>query len=119
MRYMLLMYRDEKEWDALSMQERVAAYQATVEYADGLRKEGIFQSGDPLHPASTATTLRIKAGRTLTTDGPFAETKEQLGGYSIIEAKNLDEAIAIAGRMPLLRAAHSIEVRPIRTGPPQ
>jgi hypothetical protein len=119
MRYMLLMYRDEKEWEALPASERAAAYEATVEYAETLRKDGIFQSGDPLHPASTATTLRIKAGRTLTTDGPFAETKEQLGGYSIIEAKNLDEAIAIAGRMPLLRAAHSIEVRPIRTGPPQ
>jgi hypothetical protein len=112
------MYRDEKEWDALPASERVTAYQATVEYAEGLRRDGIFQAGDPLHPVSTATTLRIKAGRTLTTDGPFAETKEQLGGYSIIEAKNLDEAIAIASRMPLLRAAHSIEVRPIRTGPP-
>jgi hypothetical protein len=119
MRYMLLMYRDEKEWEALSPSERIAAYEATVEYAEELRAKGIFQTGDPLHPSSTATTLRIKAGRMLTTDGPFAETKEQLGGYSIIEAKNLDEAIAIAGRMPLLRAAHSIEVRPIRTGPPR
>ena len=119
MRYMLLMYRDETAWDALSAAERVAAYQETVEYAEGLRRDGIFQSGDPLHPASTATTLRIQNGRTLTTDGPFAETKEQLGGYSLIEAKNLDEAIAITSRIPLLRAGHSIEVRPIRVGPPQ
>ncbi len=119
MRYMLLMYRDEKLWGEMSQKEREAIYHQAVEYSEGLRKDGVFQAGDPLHLTSTATTLRLKNGRTITTDGPFAETKEQLGGYSIIEVKNLDEALSVAARNPLLRGGHSIEVRPIRAGPPQ
>jgi len=119
MRYMLLMYRDEKLWGELSREEREAIYHQAVEYSEGLRNDGVFQAGDPLHLTSTATTVRLKNGKTLTTDGPFAETKEQLGGYSIIEAKNLDEALSVAARNPLLRGGHSIEVRPIRAGPPQ
>jgi len=119
MRYMLLMYRDEKLWGELSREEREAIYHQAVEYSEGLRKDGVFQAGDPLHMTSTATTVRLKNGKTITTDGPFPETKEQLGGYSIIEAKNLDEALSVAARNPLLRGGHSIEVRPIRAGPPQ
>jgi len=119
MRYMLLMYRDEKLWGEMSQKEREAIYHQAVEYSEGLRKDGVFQAGDPLHLTSTATTLRLKNGRTITTDGPFAETKEQLGGYSLIEVKNLDEALSVAARNPLLQGGHSIEVRPIRAGPPQ
>jgi hypothetical protein len=119
MRYMLLMYRDEKRWGEMSVQERGAIFQQTVEFSEGLRTRGVFLGGDPLQPTSTATTVRMKNGKTVMTDGPFAETKEQLGGYSLVEAKNLDEAIAVAAGNPLLRGGHSIEVRPIREGPPR
>jgi len=78
-----------------------------------------YRAGDPLQPTSTATTVRMKQGKTLMTDGPFAETKEQLAGYNIVEAQNLDEAISIVARNPLLRAGHSFEVRPIRELPPR
>ena len=119
MRYMLLIYKDEKVWDGMSVQERGAIFQQAVEYTEGLRPSGVYQSGDPLESASTATTVRMRNGKTVTTDGPFAETKEQLGGYSIVEARDLDEVLALAARHPLVRAGLSIEVRPIRVGPPQ
>ena len=119
MRYLLLMCRDEERWGALSTQERVAAYQEAVAYSEDLRKRGIYQSGNPLELSSTATTVRMERGRIVTTDGPFAETKEQLGGYNIVEAKDLDEVLAIVARHPLLRSHHSIEVRPVREGPPK
>ena len=113
MRYMLLIYKDEKLWDEMSVQEKGTIFQQAVEFSEGLRKSGVYQAGDPLEPTSTATTVRMKNGKTITTDGPFAETKEQLGGYFIVEAKNLDEAIAIAARIPSVRVGGSIEVRPI------
>ena len=120
MRYMLLMYRDEKWWDAKSEEERGAIRQQAVDVAEALSKRGIFLAGDPLLPTSTATTVRMRNGKAVTTDGPFAETKEQLGGYSILEVKSLDEALAIAADYPLLRVGgHSIEVRPIRELPPR
>jgi hypothetical protein len=119
MRYMLLIYKDEKVWDGMSVQERGAIFQQAVEYTEGLRPSGVYQAGDPLESASTATTVRMRNGKTITTDGPFAETKEQLGGYSIVEARDLDEVLALAARHPLVRAGLSIEVRPIRVGPPQ
>jgi hypothetical protein len=119
MRYMLLIYMDEERWEKMSAQEKGVIFQEAVEFSQGLRKSGVYQGGDPLHPTSTATTVRMKHGKTVMTDGPFAETKEQLGGYSIVEAKDLDEALAVAARHPLLRVGLSIEVRPIREGPPQ
>jgi hypothetical protein len=119
MRYMLLIYMDEELWERMSAQEKGAIFQKAVEFSEGLRKSGLYQAGDPLHPTSTATTVRIKNGKTIITDGPFAETKDQLGGYSVVEAKDLDEALPIAARHPLLRAGLSIEVRPIRERPPQ
>jgi len=119
MRYMLLICRDEERWSALGAQERVKAYEEAVRYSDELRARGVYETGNPLEPSSTATTVRLVEGRVVTTDGPFAETKEQLGGYSIVDVKDLDEALAIVRRHPLLRAGHSIEVRPMRTGPPQ
>ena len=119
MRYMLLIYKDEKLWDEMSVQEKGTIFQQAVEFSEGLRKSGVYQAGDPLEPTSTATTVRMKNGKTITTDGPFAETKEQLAGYSIVEAENLDEVIAVVTRHPLVRAGLAVEVRPIRVGPPQ
>jgi hypothetical protein len=121
MRYMLLMYRDEQVWEAKSEEERGAIRQRAVDFSEGFRARGVYQAGSPLLPTSTATTVRMNKGKIATTDGPFAETKEQLGGYTILETSNLDEAIAFAARNPLvLLGGHSIEIRPIRElGPPK
>jgi hypothetical protein len=119
MRYMLLMYRDEKRWEAMSEEQRSAIRQQAVEFSDSFRTRGVYLGGAPLQPTSSATTVRLKNGKTLATDGPFAETKEQLGGYTILEVKDLDEAISFATRNPLvLVGGHSIEIRPIREMPP-
>jgi len=118
MRYMLLMYRDEKWWDAKPEAERTAIRQLAVEAADRLRERGVYVGGDPLLPTQTATTVRMRSGKAVSTDGPFAETKERLGGYNVVEVQSLDEALAIAAEHPLLRVGgHSIEVRPIREMP--
>ena len=119
MRYMLMIYRDEKVWEAKSAQERGAAFQAAVDYSEARRPSGFYQGGEPLEPTRTATTVRIKDGKPVTTDGPFAETKEQLAGYTILEARDLDEVLAFVARHPLVKAGFSIEVRPIRSGPPK
>ena len=120
MRYMLLMYRDETWWDAKPEQERTAIRQLAIDTSEPLRSRGIVLAGDPLLPTATATTVRMRNGKPVTTDGPFAETKEQLGGYTIVEVASLDEAIAIAVDHPLVRVGgHSIEVRPIRELPPR
>ena len=120
MRYMLLMYRDEQWWNGkLEKEERAAIRQQAVDRSAELRARGIFLAGDPLLPAGTATTVRMRNGKPVATDGPFAETKEQLGGYTIVEAASLDEARAIALDHPLLRVGgHSIEIRAIRELPP-
>ena len=119
MRYMLLIYNDEELWEKMSAQDKGAIFQEAVEFSEDLRKSGVYQAGAPLQPTSTATTLQMRNGKTVMTDGPIAETKEQLCGYSILEAKDLDEAISITARHPLLRVGLSIEVPPIRVGPPQ
>jgi hypothetical protein len=82
-----------------------------------LTSRGQYLSGSPLHPSSSATSVRVRDGKRLVTDGPFAETREQLGGYMLIDVKDLDEAIAIAARVPLARTS-TVEVRPVREGPP-
>jgi len=119
MRYMLMIYGDEKEWEAKSAQERGAVFQEATNYSEALRPSGVYQGGAPLEPVRTATTVRLKGGKPAMTDGPFAETKEQLAGYTILEAKDLDEALAFVTRHPLVKAGFSIEVRPIRVGPPK
>ena len=119
MRYMLLIYKDEKMWDEMTMEEKGAIYQEAVEYSEARRPSGFYLAGEPLQDTNTATTVRMKNGKEVITDGPFAETKEQLGGYTIVEAKDLDEVLAFAARHPLVRAGLSIEVRPIRVGPPR
>jgi hypothetical protein len=112
MQYMLLIYNDEKNRpsSAAELDQMLGEYMA---FTQDIVKSGHFKAGDPLEPTSSATTVRVRDNRTLTTDGPFAETKEQLGGYYLVEAKDLDEAIAIAARIPGARHG-SIEVRPIR-----
>ena len=109
MKYMLLIYLDEK---ALSEPEREACYAESLKLAYEIHSSGKYLGANPLQPTSMATSVRVREGKRLVTDGPFAETREQLGGYFLIEAKNLDEAIAIAGRIPMARKG-TVEVRPV------
>ena len=118
MRYMLLIYRDESVYDKQPLEARARLFSEATDYSEARRAEGFYQGGEPLEFTHTATTVRMKNGKVLTTDGPFAETKEQLAGYSIVEARNLDEVLAFVDRHPLVRAGLSIEIRPLRAGAP-
>ncbi|SFI25875.1 YciI family protein [Bradyrhizobium sp. cf659] len=112
MQYLLMIHQNEVEYaknDAATSQKMLAEYQA---FTQGIIQSGNFKAGDRLRPTTTATTVRVREGKTLTTDGPFAETREQLGGYYLVEAKDLNAAIEIAARIPSARIG-SIEVRPI------
>jgi hypothetical protein len=108
-KYMLLIYGDE---NALSDTEREACYRESTQLAHDIHAAGQFVGAAPLHPTTTATSVRIREGKRLVTDGPFAETREQLGGFFMIDARNLDEAIAIAARIPMARQG-TVEVRPV------
>ena len=112
MQYILLIYDPEKTWAAMPKEESQKLYTDYMHYTHDIKKSGHMLAGDPLQPTSTATTVRVREGKVQTTDGPFAETREQLGGYYLIEAKNLDEAIELASRIPSAKIG-SIEVRPI------
>jgi hypothetical protein len=116
-KYMLLICRDEPSWDKLSPTERQKIYADTRELAEELTSRRQYLGGFPLHPSSSATSVRVRDGKRLVTDGPFAETREQLGGYMIVDVKDLDEAIAVAGRIPLARTS-TVEIRPVREGQP-
>jgi hypothetical protein len=116
-KYMLMICRDEEVWSKLSPAERQQVYAETLELSEELASRGQYLGGFPLHPSSSATSIRVRDGRRLVTDGPFAETREQLGGYMLIDVKDLDEAIGIAARVPLARTS-TVEVRPVREGPP-
>jgi len=110
MQYLLQIYDEEKNWAKLGKSEKDAVL---VEYrAFGKEFAKAIKGGDALQPTTAATTVRVRNGKRLTTDGPFAETKEQLGGYYLVDARDLDEAIAIAAKIPAARTG-SIEVRPI------
>jgi hypothetical protein len=109
---MCLIYDDETTWETLPENERNAVYTEYVTFTESVRESGNLVSADQLQPTSTATTVRIRNGETLVTDGPFAETKEQLGGYYLIEAKDVDEALKIAERIPSARYG-GVEVRPV------
>jgi hypothetical protein len=109
MKYMLLVYLDEQ---ALSEAERLDCYEKSTQLTQNLHSTGHYLDASPLHPTSTATSIRVREGRRLVTDGPFAETREQLGGYFLIDAKDLDEAMEIAARVPAARFG-TIEVRPV------
>jgi hypothetical protein len=112
MQYLLLIYEDEKVWNTLSEAERGKIYGEYMTLTNDIKKSGHWIGGNPLQPVHTATTVRVRDGKLSTTDGPFAETREQLGGYYLVEAKDLDEATRIAARIPAARLG-SIEVRPV------
>ncbi|WP_437204109.1 YciI family protein [Planctomicrobium sp. SH664] len=109
MKYLLLIYTAEEVWTEA---EREKCYAESTALTHELDREGNFLAAAPLHPVSTATSVRVREGKRLVTDGPFAETREQLGGYFLIDAKSLDEAIDIAGRIPGARKG-TVEVRPV------
>ena len=112
MQYMLLIYENETERAQRNPEELKRVFGEYMAFTKSIKESGHYKAGDPLQPTKTATTVRVRSGKQLVTDGPFAETREQLGGYYLIEAKDLDEARAIAARLP---AAHtgSVEVRPV------
>ena len=109
MKYMLLIYFDEQ---ALGETERQQCYEESTQLAQDLHSSGQYLSANPLHPTSTATSIKVREGKRLVTDGPFAETREQLGGYYLIDARNLDDAIGIATRIPMARKG-TVEIRPV------
>ncbi|MBW4489635.1 MAG: YciI family protein [Trichocoleus desertorum ATA4-8-CV12] len=109
MKYMLLIYMDE---NALSETEREHCYVESAQLAQELNAKGQYLATAPLHPVATATSIRVRDGKSLVTDGPFAETREQLGGFFLIDAQDLDETIAIATRIPGARVG-TVEIRPV------
>jgi hypothetical protein len=109
MKYMLLIYADE---GAVNDTERKQCYRESTQLAHDLKSAGHFLATAPLQPVSAATSVRVREGKRLVTDGPFAETREQLGGYFLIEARDLDQAIEIAGRIPGARKG-TVEIRPV------
>jgi hypothetical protein len=109
MKYMLLIYADENAWTEA---ERQKCYGESTQLAHTLKADGQFLATSPLQPVSTATSVQVRNGKRLVTDGPFAETREQLGGFFMVEATNLDQAIDIAGRIPAARKG-TVEIRPV------
>ena len=116
MQYLLLCCFDEDRWQKIPEPERNRIMQEYGEFQQSLAASGRYRAGAKLGASATATTLREQAGKPVITDGPFAETKEQLGGYHLVDCANLDEAIAIARRIPTLRAGGAVEVRPVELG---
>lgn len=112
MKYMLLIHDDEQGWAKLSDAERQKIYAEYGQFGQSVKASGNYLAGAQLQPTTTATSVRVRDGKRLVTDGPFAETREQLGGYYLVEAKNLDEAIGIAARIPSASFG-TIEVRPV------
>jgi hypothetical protein len=109
MKYMLLIYSEEHVWSETA---REHCYVESAQLAQELNSSGQYLAANPLHLTATATSVRVRDGKPLVTDGPFAETREQLGGYFLIEAKDLDEAIGIAARIPAARLG-TVEIRPV------
>ncbi len=109
MKYMLLIYSDEQAWTSA---EHEHCYEESIRLGKDLAEKGQYLGSHPLHPVATATSVRVREGKKLVTDGPFAETREQLGGYFLVEAADLDEALAIASRIPSARKG-TVEVRPV------
>jgi len=111
MQYMLMCCIDENHWQALPQRERDRVMQEYGAWIDDIRKSRHHLATGKLRPSSTANTIRERAGKPVITDGPFAETKEQLGGYHLVECRDLDEALSIAGRIPTLPVGGTVEVR--------
>ena len=112
MKYLCLIYDEEKKLAGMPKEESDAFMGEYFAFTDDIRKSGHYVAGEALHPVETATTVRIRNGRVSTTDGPFAETREQLGGFYLIEAADLNDAIRVASKIPSARIG-SIEVRPV------
>jgi hypothetical protein len=112
MQYLLLIYMNEREYAAMAPSAANSIMQEYMEFTKSIVQAGQFKAADRLKPTSTASTVRVRNGRAVTTDGPFAETREQLGGYYLVEAKDLDEALSLAARIPGAKDG-SIEVRPV------
>ena len=112
MKYMLLIYHDEQGWNKLTEAEREQIYLEYRQLIQDLQSKGQYVAGDQLQPTSTAGSVKVREGKHLVTDGPFAETREQLGGFFIIETNDADEARRIAGRIPSARQG-TVEVRPV------
>jgi hypothetical protein len=109
---MLLIYDEEKIWGQMSEADRKQMFAEYGQFTQEIKASGHWLTGAPLHPTSTATSVRLRNGNRVVTDGPFAETKEQLGGYYLVNAKDLDEAIGLAARIPSAKMG-TIEVRPV------
>jgi hypothetical protein len=112
MKYALTIYNEEAGWDELSEEEQGAISQAYGEVTQEMNEKGVYVAGEGLYPTATATTVRVRGGENSVTDGPFAETKEQLGGFYVLDVKNLDEAIEWAAKIPGAQRG-SIEIRPV------
>ena len=112
MQYILLIYENEAEAKGRNKEESQRIWGEYLAFTGSIKESGHLRAGEPLESAATATTVRVKAGKAVKTDGPFAETREQLGGFYIVEAKDLDEAVGIAARIPAAKTG-SVEVRPI------
>jgi len=113
MQYLLLIYDQEAQLENMPEKEQMAIFQEYVKLVEELKERKVYLGGNPLKPTRTAATVRVRKGKKGVTDGPFAETKEQLGGYFLVDVKDLDEALEIAARIPAARDG-SIEVRPIQ-----
>ncbi|GAC1649629.1 MAG: YciI family protein [Gemmatimonadaceae bacterium] len=116
MKYLCLIYHDETIWQKMPKEEADAVYKEYFSFTEEIGKSDHYPSGNPLQPTHTATTVRVRNGKTSTTDGPFAETKEELGGYYLIDGKDLNDVLQVASRIPGARFG-SIEVRPVMAMP--
>jgi hypothetical protein len=112
MQYLCMIYEDETIWQKMPKAEAQKLFDEYYAFTEDLKKSGHYIGGNPLQPTDTATSIRVRNGKVSTTDGPFAETKEQLGGYYLVEAKDLNDALQLASRIPGARFG-TIEVRPI------
>jgi hypothetical protein len=112
MKYILLIHHDEGVWAGRTQAERQQTYAEYMDFTDQIKRSGQYLAGAPLHPTSSAKSVRIRSGKPIVTDGPFAETREQLGGYFLVDARDLDEAIGMAARIPGARWG-TVEVRPV------
>ena len=119
MQYLLMCCFDEKAWDALPSERRDVVMRQYGEWIEGLRAGGRYLAGAKLQSTASATTVRSKNGKPVVSDGPFAETKEQLGGYHLLECRDLDEALAFARRVPTIAVGGTIEVRPVAYATPE
>lgn len=116
MKYILMIYGDERRWESASDAEKQRIYEGHNAYGEALANAGVMRGGYELKPIATATTVRFDGGKATTLDGPFAETKEQLGGYYVIEVDNLEQAMEWAAKMPGMESGGAVEVRPLGMG---